>query len=126
MLQKRAKTKYHSAGLWSNTCCSHPRPGESALNAAHRRLKEEMGFDCPLDEIFGFVYKVKFENGLWEHEYDHVIIGRFNGEPTINSSEAENWRWVRINELKKEIKKNPDLYTHWLKLCLDRAVGYLK
>src|SRR5450830_1635175 len=88
LLQQRALNKYHSAGLWTNTCCSHPRPEEETINSAHRRLQEEMGFDCELDEIFSFKYKTVFDNGLTENEYDHVFVGKYNDEPIINPLEA--------------------------------------
>ena len=117
LLQQRAKNKYHSPGLWTNTCCSHPKPGEGTLLAAHRRLKQEMGFNCPLKAIFSFVYKAKFSNGLTEHEYDHVFTGKFNGQPKINLREAQAFKWVEIAWLKNDLKINPGLYTVWFKKC---------
>lgn len=125
LLQKRAKTKYHSQGLWSNTCCSHPLPNETIEKAARRRLKEEMGFDCKLKEIFSFVYKVKFENNLFEHEYDHVFIGKFDGKPMPNPMEAEDWKWIDVKELKKDIKENYNKYTYWLKISLDKVISHI-
>ena len=124
LLQKRAKSKYHSGGLWTNTCCSHPRPDESLEKTVHRRLKEEMGFDCELEEIFSFIYKGKLDNDLFEHEYDHVFIGEFNGKPTPNPEEVDEWKWVDIKELKKDIQKNPDNYSYWLKACIDKVISY--
>ncbi|HUW22075.1 MAG TPA: isopentenyl-diphosphate Delta-isomerase [Candidatus Bathyarchaeia archaeon] len=121
MLQKRAKSKYHSAGLWSNTCCSHPQPGETTPKAAHRRLKEEMGFDCPLKEVFQFCYRVDFDNGLAEHEYDHVFIGHYDGDPLPDPDEAEGWQWVGLKNLEENIRRNPDQYTYWLKFCIKRV-----
>jgi isopentenyl-diphosphate delta-isomerase len=121
LLQKRAKTKYHSGGLWTNTCCSHPRPGELTEKAAHRRLQEEMGFDCQLKEISSFTYKVKFSNDLFEHEYDHVFVGEFNGQPIPNPEEVDDWKWVDLVELKKDIQENPDQYTYWFKIALDKV-----
>jgi isopentenyl-diphosphate delta-isomerase len=94
LIQKRAKEKYHSGGLWTNTCCSHPRPGEPIEKAAHRKLKEEMGFDCEIKEIFSFIYKVKFDNGLFENEYDHVFLGKFDGKPMPDSTEVEDWMFM--------------------------------
>ena len=92
LIQKRAKEKYHSGGLWTNTCCSHPRPGEPIEKAAHRRLKEEMGFDCEIKEIFSFTYRVKFDNNLFENEYDHAFLGKFDGKPMPNSKEVfQGW-----------------------------------
>lgn len=120
LLQQRAKSKYHSGGLWSNTCCSHPRPGEPTEQAAHRRLKEELGFDCPLNEVFTFTYKTKFDNGLYEHEFDHVLFGRFDGSPIPNPEEVESCKWVGVEELKKDIQENPDNYTYWLKVALEK------
>ncbi len=125
LLQKRAKTKYHSGGLWTNTCCSHPRPEEVTLLAAHRRLKEEMGFDCKLTEIFSFTYKIKLDRDLFEHEFDHVLLGRFDGEPNLNLEEAEDWRWMAIEDLMVDIKVNSHLYTYWLQTCIDKFVDYL-
>lgn len=118
LLQKRAQTKYHTAGLWSNTCCGHPRPGESILDAAHRRLKEEMNFDCTLQEIFKFKYRAELENNLIEHEYDYVVVGKFDTDPMPNPSEVEDWRWVNMNDLKKALSDNPSLYTYWLNVVV--------
>jgi len=120
MLQKRARHKYHSGELWTNTCCSHPRPGENTESAAHRRLKEEMGFDCPLAEKFHFTYTASFGNGLAENEFDHVFIGTYDQEPRVNSQEASGWRWMNVPDLKKDIDKNPQNYTHWLKIAIDK------
>jgi len=120
LIQKRVKTKYHSGGLWTNTCCSHPRPGEPIEKASHRRLKEEMGFDCEISEIFSFTYKVKFDNGIFENEYDHVFLGKFDGKPMPNSKEIEDWMFIGLDELKKDIKSNPEKYTHWFKIALDK------
>jgi len=126
LLQKRAKSKYHSGGLWTNTCCSHPSPGETLEKAVHRRLKEEIGFDCELKEIFSFTYKANFDNGLIEHEYDHVFIGNFDGEPAPNPEEVDEWKWVDLEELKKDIQENPDSYSYWLKHSIDKVISYLK
>ena len=125
LIQQREKNKYHCGSLWTNTCCSHPRPGETTADAAHRRLQEEMGFDCSLKEIFAFTYKTKFDNGLTEHEFDHVFLGRFDGQPSPNPEEAEDWEWIGLDELKKDIAKNPDKYTSWFKISLDRVINYL-
>ncbi len=122
LLQQRAKSKYHSGGLWTNTCCSHPRPGESIEKAAHRRLKEEMGFDCEVKELFGFYYNGKLDNDFFEHEYDHVLIGNFDGEPEPNPGEVDGWKWIGLEELRKDIQKNPDNYTYWLKVSIDRVI----
>lgn len=120
LLQKRAPTKYHSGNLWSNTCCGHPRPGEGLEVAAHRRLREEMGFDCALTESFSLIYQAELGNGSIEHEYDHVLVGRFDGEPRLNSDEAIDWRWTDIETLKSDLQKNPTSYTYWLRLLLNR------
>lgn len=121
MLQKRALGKYHCGGLWSNTCCGHPRPKEELSEAVHRRLQEEMGFDCVLNDVFEFVYRVKFANGLWEHEYVHIFFGQYDKAPTINPEEADDWKWIDLEELKKDIKLNPEQYTYWFKKELAHA-----
>ena len=119
LLQKRAKTKYHSGGLWTNTCCSHPRVGENLEAAARKRLKEEMGIEAELEEKFSFIYKVKLGD-LTEHEFDHVFSGEFNGKPEINPEEADDWKWMGIQELKKDIKENPENYAFWFKIIIHR------
>lgn len=121
MLQKRASGKYHSGGLWTNACCSHPRVGEKIIDAAHRKLQEEMGFDTDLKEIFSFIYFVKFDNGMHEHEFDHVLFGKFDGEPMLNPEEAEGWRWVGVEELDTEIREQSEQFTYWLKECWPRV-----
>jgi len=126
MLQKRAASKYHCGGLWTNTCCSHPRPGESVEAAAHRKLRQEMGFDTELREILSFVYRAGFENGLTEHELDHVLIGEFDGEPELNPEEAESWKWVSLDEVKADVEKHPEKYTPWFRIVLDRVIKYVK
>jgi len=122
LLQRRALTKYHCGGLWANTCCSHPRPGEKTLEAAHRRLKEEMGFDTPLKEAFSFTYKAHFDNGLTEWEYDHVIIGRYNGPVNPNPEEVCDYKWVTLHELRKDMEKNPDKYAPWFKIIFKKLL----
>ncbi|MBL8031582.1 MAG: isopentenyl-diphosphate Delta-isomerase [Candidatus Doudnabacteria bacterium] len=118
MLQQRALHKYHCGGLWTNTCCSHPRVGEGTAAAAHRRLQEEMGFDCELREVFSFVYKVPFANGLTEHEFDHVFVGTYDADPVLNPEEAAAWKWISPTDLQAAIAKDPDNYTYWLKVAL--------
>jgi isopentenyl-diphosphate delta-isomerase len=125
LLQRRAVHKYHSGGLWTNTCCSHPRPGETTLAAAKRRLQEEMGFSCDLSEIFSFVYQAQLDRGLIEYEFDHVLLGRFNGKPRLNPEEADAYAWVDMDELQADIQNQPDRYTYWLKDCIDRFATYL-
>lgn len=119
LLQKRAGSKYHSGGLWSNTCCGHPRPGETTEGAARRRLREEMNFTCDLRAAFEFLYRAEFENELVEHEYDHVLVGEFDGVPAPDESEVEAWRWVKLDELRVDMEERPGAYTYWLKLALD-------
>ncbi|MBN1337705.1 MAG: isopentenyl-diphosphate Delta-isomerase [Bacteroidales bacterium] len=126
MLQRRAMTKYHSPGLWTNTCCSHPRQGESVEDAAHRRLEEEMGFDCSLAKVFDFIYKADVGQGLYEHEFDHVLTGIYDDEPLINTHEVMEWKWMGINELKEDIQKYPGHYTVWFRIAFDRFVHHLK
>ena len=122
LLQQRAKTKYHSGGLWSNACCGHPRPGETTKEAATRRLKEEMGFDCELEEVLQFTYKVKLDKGLWEHEFDHTFRGTYDGEVKPNPEEVGDFKWVKWEDLLRDVKDRPEDYTEWLKIVLPRFV----
>ena len=119
LIQKRAKSKYHSGGLWSNTCCSHPRPKENLKEAAKRRLKEEMGIETDLKKIFSFIYRAKLGD-LVEHEFDHVFFGRFDGRPKPNKKEVADWQWIKLTELQADIKKNPKKYTPWFKIILKK------
>jgi isopentenyl-diphosphate delta-isomerase len=125
LLQRRAKHKYHSGGLWTNTCCSHPRPNETLLEAVHRRLQEEMGFDCDLQEIFSFVYQAKLDHELTEYEFDHVFMGYSDREPVLNPEEAEDWKWIDLKILQTDIKQYPASYTYWLRDCCDRFITEL-
>ncbi len=125
LIQKRASGKYHSAGLWSNTCCGHPLPGEPVEQAAHKRLREEMGFDCALEHAFNFTYKAYLGNGLSENEYDRVFVGQFEGEPRPNPEEVEDWRWIAMEELRADVQERPDRYTYWLGRCLDGVIQRL-
>lgn len=118
LLQQRAHNKYHCGGLWTNTCCSHPYPGEEVKDAALRRLKEEMGIECDLQKSFDFIYRAEFDNGLTEHEYDHVFFGVFSGEPVINIDEVADWKYLSPEALKKDLAKNPDHYTPWFKIIV--------
>lgn len=122
LLQKRASTKYHSGGLWTNTCCSHPRPGENHHYAARRRLHEEMGLNCELEELFSFIYHVKLNDDLFEHELDCVFVGCYDGQPVPNPDEVDDWKWMNIGTLKQDVRKNPQNYTYWFKLVLDRVI----
>ncbi len=118
LLQKRAREKYHSGGLWSNTCCGHPRPGETTAAAAHRRLREEMNFDCRLERAFSFLYRVEFDNHLIEHELDHVFVGYFDGDPAPAPSEVEAWRWISVEELARGLRESAQQYSYWLATAL--------
>ena len=120
LLQRRALSKYHSPGLWTNTCCSHPRDGESVINAGIRRLREEMGFETEINNLFSFIYKAEFDNGLTEHELDHVLLGRYNKAPLINKLEVSDWKWTNIEFLKKDVVINSDLYTVWFKIIFQQ------
>ncbi|MFM9825312.1 isopentenyl-diphosphate Delta-isomerase [Flavobacterium sp.] len=126
MLQQRARQKYHSPLLWTNTCCSHQREGETNIQAGNRRLYEEMGFKTELKELFHFIYKAPFDNGLTEHELDHVMIGYYNGEPKINIEEVENWKWMSIEAVRINIKFHPELYTVWFKIIFEEFFHYLE
>lgn len=119
LLQKRSKSKYHSSGLWTNTCCSHPLPGESMEDATRRRLREEMGIDLQPTFSYSFLYKAPLDHGLIEHELDHVFVGTFNGIPNINRKEVEDWKYVDLKWLKEDILKNPSDYTVWFKLIVN-------
>ena len=126
MLQQRAADKYHSPLLWANTCCSHQRENETNIEAGNRRLQEEMGFSAELKELFSFIYKAPFDNGLTEHELDHVMIGYYNGEPTINPDEVQAWKWMDIDEVRKDIQQNPDIYTAWFKIIFNEFYHFLE
>lgn len=126
LLQRRAKHKYHSGGLWTNTCCSHPRDRETTVLAAHRRLQEEMGFDCELRELFSFVYRAKLDNDLTEYEFDHVFVGYSDREPILNPEEAEAWKWIDLQTLQADIQQHPESYTYWLRDCCDRFITELR
>ena len=126
LLQRRALHKYHSPGLWSNACCSHPRPGEDSEAAAHRRMKEEMGFDCHIERAFQFTYKAEFDNGLTENELDHVFIGEYNGVVQPNPEEVAEYRWIDADSLKKDMQENPEQYTYWFRVVLDKVLKYYR
>jgi isopentenyl-diphosphate delta-isomerase len=126
LLQRRALTKYHSPGLWTNTCCSHPRIGETTLGAANRRLIEEMGLATELNEIFSFTYKADVGQGLIEHEFDHVYFGFSNDKPEINFDEVDSWKYLSLTDLQHDMNKNPDSYTVWFRIAFDRVVAYMQ
>ncbi len=126
LLQKRASSKYHSGGLWTNTCCSHPREGEDILDAANRRLDEEMGIKTSLRKVYDFIYKAELDNQLTEHEFDHVFYGVFDNNPILNKDEAEDFKWVDMETLNNDIIKNEDNYTVWFKIAFEYFYNYLK
>ncbi|MDP2385156.1 MAG: isopentenyl-diphosphate Delta-isomerase [Bacteroidota bacterium] len=126
LLQKRAKEKYHSANLWSNTCCSHPRPGEQTHVAAKRRLTEEMGIECDLQYKFSFIYKAELESGLTEYELDHVFLGVYNGEPDINRDEVSDWKYENLESIEQDLLHSPESYTAWFKIVFERVLELRK
>ena len=126
MLQQRAANKYHSPLLWTNTCCSHQRDGESNLEAGVRRLEEEMGFVCDLEEKTSFIYKAPFDNGLTEHELDHVMVGYYNDDPKINREEVERFKYMTVEEVKEDMALKPEIYTEWFKIIFEKFYDYIK
>lgn len=120
LLQRRAASKYHSGGLWTNACCSHPRPGEPVEAAARRRLREEMGIDCPLEPAFRFTYRADVGGGLVEHEYDHVFLARHDGDPAPDPDEVDAWRWVSVARLADEVADEPERFTPWFRMVFAR------
>ena len=125
LLQQRAFSKYHSGGLWTNTCCSHPREGEATIEAAHRRLQEEMGFDCEIKKAFDFIYKKELDKGLTEHELDHVFIGEFEGEFCFNPEEVNAVVYMPVKDVLNEVEQAPENYTEWFKICLSEVIKRL-
>lgn len=121
LLQRRALSKYHSNGLWTNTCCSHPYPNESSIDAANRRLVEEMGMKCQLKELFSFTYKEVLDNELAEYEFDHVFVGISDENPIINLDEVMEWKYINFIDLKNDIHQNPHNYTVWFKKIFERV-----
>ncbi len=126
LLQQRAWEKYHSPGLWTNSCCSHQREGESSLKAGKRRLQEEMGMEASLEELFSFIYKAPFDNGLTEHEYDHVLLGYSDSDPQINPDEVAAFRWASLETIAAEMQAKPDQFTAWFKIIFDRFYTYVQ
>lgn len=126
LLQKRALNKYHSAGLWTNTCCSHPKPGEDTAAAAQKRLQEEMGFTTPLQKAFSFLYKAPFDNGLTEHEFDHVYIGSFSGLIQPDPNEVSDYCYLPVSEINAKVQSHPQQFTEWFKIALPKIEAYLK
>lgn len=125
MLQQRASHKYHSPDLWTNTCCSHQRQGESNIEAGKRRLFEEMGFVTELEEKTSFIYKAPFDNGLTEHELDHIMVGYFDDAPNLNQEEVKDWKWMSLEDVKNDIIINPSSYTAWFKIIFDKFYKYI-
>lgn len=123
LLQQRAIEKYHSGGLWSNACCGHPRPEESLIQAAHRRLREELNINTDLTEIFTFVYKEKVNTTMFEHEYDHVLLGICGCDPKPDRKEIQDWKWMNVSLFIEDITNNPDKYTSWLKIIYPRVLS---
>jgi isopentenyl-diphosphate delta-isomerase len=126
LIHRRAFDKYHCPGLWTNTCCSHQRKGETNEQAAQRRLQEEMGFSVPVKSIGSFIYRVEFENGLIEHEFDHVLVGKFNENPSPNPGEVVDWKYIALEELEKNIHVHPEEYTYWFKEIMHRFGAEIK
>lgn len=123
LIQMRNPDKYHSGGLWSNTCCSHQREGEELLESVHRRMLEEMGFDCETEELFSFVYRTQFRSDLIEYEYDHVFLGTYDGEVNVNPEEASEIRWVGFEALKKEMVEKPEKFSSWFIISAPRVMA---
>jgi isopentenyl-diphosphate Delta-isomerase len=125
LLHKRADRKYHSAGLWTNACCSHPKPGEDTSAAAKNRLQEEMGINTPLKKVFDFIYKAPFDNGLTEYEFDHVFIGSYDGDIFPNAEEVSDYCYKSIEEVRNSIASHPRKYTEWFKIAFPKVEAYL-
>jgi isopentenyl-diphosphate Delta-isomerase len=127
LLQRRSRRKYHFGGLWTNTCCSHPHPGELLEQSARARLHDEFGFDVPLTEAFSFIYRASDAgSGLTEHEFDHVLIGRFDGQPRPNPEEIDEWKWIAPDPLREDMRRNPGEYTPWFKIAMDPVLGHCR
>lgn len=127
LMQKRASNKYHSPGLWTNTCCSHPRKGETLDEATQRRLKQEMGFIVDMKKIFDFIYKTPVGDNLIEHEFDHVFVGKYSGQSIeLNPEEVEEYKWMSLDNLTSDIENNPEQYTEWLKIAFKEHLTKLK
>ena len=126
LLQQRAFSKYHSPGLWTNTCCSHPRDGETLEQATARRLQEEMGMNCEMHEVFTFIYKAPVGLGLTEHEYDHVWFGVTDETPHINRDEVESWKYMSVDDIAKDMKLHPEEYTEWFKISFDEVIKHIQ
>jgi len=126
LIHRRALDKYHCGGMWTNACCSHPRQGEETIDGAHRRIKEEMGFDTELKEVTAFIYKAEFDNGLTEHEYDHTFVGFYEDEIKPDPEEVCEFKFISIPDLLEDVKNNPDIYTPWFKKILPKVVEHIE
>lgn len=125
MLQQRAAHKYHSPNLWTNTCCSHQKVGETNIQAGRRRLNEEMGFETELKDTISFIYKAPFDNGLTEHEFDHILVGHYENVPKINPDEVAAWKWMSLENVKEDISLHPEFYTEWFKIIFDKFYQHI-
>lgn len=126
LIHRRASEKYHSGGLWTNTCCSHPRPGETVIDAAHRRLEEEMGLKAEMEHKFHFIYKAKLDKGLIEHELDHVLFGFSDDKPNINPEEVDAWKYISMTSLEQQIRETPEAFTAWFKIAFNEVKAHLE
>jgi isopentenyl-diphosphate delta-isomerase len=124
LLQQRALDKYHSGGLWTNTCCSHPRPNESVADAASRRLKEEMGFEVPLEKVFDFIYQASFDNGLTEHEFDHVFVGYYDGPMQVNPAEVNDYVYRSMGSIQLSLEMHDGLFTAWFEIIFPKMMQW--
>lgn len=126
LIHQRASNKYHGGDLWTNTCCSHPLPNEEIAEAANRRLKEEMGITCELNQVGHLLYKVEVENNLIEHEYDHILLGKSDENPNPNAEEVKDWKWITIKDLENQIALHPENFTYWFKMILPKLNTYFQ
>ena len=126
LIQKRASSKYHSPNLWANTCCSHPQKGEDIKESALERLKDEVGIETNIEELFSFIYLNKFHEELYEYECDHVFIGKYNGEFKLNEEEVSEAKWISLQKLKKELKNNPLIYASWFIIAAPKVISFLE
>lgn len=126
LIQKRNPDKYHSGGLWSNACCSHPRKGEELEDAVHRRLAEELGIDCDVSEVFEFIYRTDFGTGIYEYEYDHVFLAEYSGDIALNTEEATEIKWVGLKELRDDLVSHPELYSSWFLISAHKVIKYVE